>query len=189
MVLFGSAPKPMPWRAFGWHPHTSCHLLASNFRWEAKLGRGPGESSLKVLIALRSPFPFPFWQPDVLGWSQLPCPSLLCHVHVYDMTGQSPWEFHCVPWENLVEERQVYLPPHLEILWALLSYSAFGVLWAMVKVITQSELMFMFNVPAIDGFFQEKKDMSLLFSQGLSPSVVAGEEPFWFSLKIIAICW
>lgn len=97
MVLFGSAPKPMPWRAFGWHPHTSCHLLASNFRWEAKLGRGPGESSLKVLIALRSPFPFPFWQPDVLGWSQLPCPTSCAMCMYMTWLGKVPGNFTVFP--------------------------------------------------------------------------------------------
>lgn len=109
------------------------------------------KAHLKYSLSSGTPFSALFGSLMYWGGHNCPCPSLLCMcmcacvhvcvrvhvrvhvcVHAHNQTGESPWEFHCVPWENLVKERQACLPPCLlEICWALLS-SAFGVLWALV---------------------------------------------------------
>lgn len=96
VVWFGSAAKPMPWRVFGWHPHTSCHLLVTSGErqnWE--------EVELKAHLnySLPSGAPFPPLFGSLICWGghNCPCPSLLCMCMYMTWLGRVPGNFIVFP--------------------------------------------------------------------------------------------
>lgn len=168
----------------------SPHLLSGERQnWEEVHEK----AHLKDSLPSGAPFPYLFGSLMCWGGHNCPCPSLLC-MCMCTCTGMCTTRLGKgkslgISLCSLGKPGQgkaglpATTPPGNPLGSPLFCF------WCLVGFGLSDHFMWIVLLPLMDSFRSRRKDMSLLFSQGLSPSVIeVGKEAFSFSLRIVEIC-